>query len=285
MSSKFKIASIFVFCVITLLAHGIVAQNEGTIVSVTPQVGFDTCEIRRRPGFICVNDCTTLARCVDTGDGWDTRLVKYCGNNNGLYCNEQLADCSSTPGTCNPGGIGGTGNFACTSVGIFPDPFDCRFYHACTTINEQLISFKIQCPFGSAFNPTNNECSFDMNHDVCTTPQFTCNTIGQMGVWPLNPNIYYICVSSNGVRFPVLYRCGRNMIFDLQQERCVQNNGGGIPGGGAGDFRCTSVGLFVDPTNCRFYFFCNVNMVAQRIQCPNGTYFHPTQRTCVIGNC
>lgn len=173
---------------------------------------------------------SVLARCIQIGNTWETALLKSCDASQGLFCNEQEGDCSTTPGPCNPGGSGGA--FTCTSEGIFPDPFDCRRYHTCFIVSGQLVNFNINCSAGSAFNPQMNDCSLDGNHEICRVPQFRCNAVGQMGAWPLNPNIFYICFSNAGSLFPVMYRCGRGQIFDENFMECAE--GSWIPGNGGG---------------------------------------------------
>lgn len=112
-----------------------------------------------------------------------------------------------------------------------------------------------------------------------------------MAAWPLNANIYYMCMArTNGVRvlFPQMFRCPVGEVF--ANDDCVPGTGGGIlpPGSGNNDGSghiCQRPGLFPDPANCRSYFFCDGNMRSQRIMCPTGTYFSRGVNGCVRGTC
>lgn len=96
------------------------------------------------------------------------------------------------------------------------------------------MTFSIQCSPGSAFNPQLNDCSLDANNEICRVPQFRCSAVGQMGAWPLNPNIFYICFSNNARLFPVMYRCARGEIFSEDDMMCVESNWNPGNGGGGG---------------------------------------------------
>lgn len=84
-------------------------------------------------------------------------------------------------------------------------------YHMCFISANNMIAANILCVGNHAFNPATSDCSLTTTHQICQGNAFTCDTVGQMGAWPLNANIYYICMarSNNGVRvlFPELYRC------------------------------------------------------------------------------
>ena len=54
---------------------------------------------------------------------------------------------------------------------------------------------------------------------------------------------------------------------------------------GIGGYECLRPGLFPDRADCRFYIFCNGNLVSQRIQCPTGTHFSPQSNSCIRGEC
>lgn len=75
-----------------------------------------------------------------------------------------------------------------------------------------IVAANILCGGNQAFNPATGDCTLTTQHQICRSSMFTCDHVGQMGEWPLNPNIYYICFAradQNGVRvlFPQLYRC------------------------------------------------------------------------------
>lgn len=151
-----------------------------------------------------------------------------------------------------------------------------------------IIAVNILCGGNSAFNPVTNDCTLTTQHQVCRGNQFQCNQVGDMGAWPLNPNIYYICMArpndlGTRVLFPQLYRCPIGQKYYNEDCIPVGSNGGG--GGGPSGFVCARPGLFPDPANCRAYFFCDGNLRSQHIMCPSGTYFNQMIYGCVRGNC
>jgi hypothetical protein len=152
----------------------------------------------------------------------------------------------------------------------------------CFPSGPNLIAVNVLCGGNYAFNPVTNDCSLNLNNPVCRGNQFTCNNVGDMGAWPLNPNIYYICMAqTNAVRvlFPTLYRCPVGQVF--RGGSCVVSNGVEGPGG----FVCTRAGLFPDPYNCRAYFHCNGLLRSEHITCPSGTYFNRYTLGCIRGTC
>jgi len=246
-------------------------------------VFLDSCNQRQAPGFVCM-DCSVLARCVYRNNGWDTIPLEYCDAGQGLYCHANEQRCSANPGPCNPGAGQGGGNFICTDAGVFPDPFNCQMYHMCFPSGPNMISVNVLCGGNFAFNPITNDCSLDMTSPVCRGSQFTCNNVGDMGPWPLNPNIYYMCMASgNGggtirVLFPTLFRCPIGEVF--RGGQC------GLPNGIGGNlYNCQRAGLFPDPYDCHAYFHCDGLLRAQHIICPTGTYFNVITLGCIRGVC
>ena len=127
-----------------------------------------------------------------------------------------------------------------------PNPFNCQMYHMCFPSGNNLIAVNILCGGNSAFNPVTSDCSLLTSNPVCQGNPFTCEFVGQMGAWPLNANIYYICMArtTNGIRvlFPQLYRCPVGYYY--YNEDCVPNGvtGPGTPPGNG--FICSRPGLF-----------------------------------------
>ncbi|KAL7026980.1 hypothetical protein ACKWTF_005255 [Chironomus riparius] len=249
----------------------------------------DSCATRQAPGFVCM-DCRVLARCIFRGNQWDTIALEACDEGQGLFCNPNEQRCSANTGPCHPGTGGGVETiFACSSSGIFPDPYNCQQYHMCFPHGPNLLSVTVLCGDSVAYNPVTNDCSLPTMHSVCSGNVFTCDYVGQMGAWPLNPNIYYMCMArSNGVRvlFPQIFRCPLGQVFS--NDDCVPGSSGGLlpPGSNNNDgFICQRPGLFFDQSNCRSYFFCDGSLRSQRIMCPTGTYFNRMVSGCVRGTC
>ncbi|XP_049542588.1 uncharacterized protein LOC125955498, partial [Anopheles darlingi] len=252
------------------------------VVSVT-KFQISSCSDRQAPGFICY-DCYTAAVCVKVGNSWETVLVESCNTAEGLYCNEFEGGCSAAVGSCNPLAADA---FECNVPGVYPDPFNCRLYHMCFLNGNNPVAISMDCG-GAAFSPATGDCSLPLNDTSCQTPQFNCDFAGQMNAWPGNNNIYYICavepnVNGNRVLRPRLYRCPPNEMF--QDGRCVQRDWSNLPPGSIIPYECERVGLFPDHTHCRYYYACNADLVAERIQCPDGAFFNPSILACVLGSC
>lgn len=163
-----------------------------------------------------------------------------------------------------------------------PDPHNCQGYHLCFPSGPTMIAVNIQCGGNYAFNPITNDCSLDTMNPICSGNQFTCNNVGDMGAWPLNPNIYYMCMAANGptrILFPTLFRCPIGQIFMAGQCAIPNGNGNGNL------FNCNKAGLFPDPYDCHAYFHCDGLLRSQRIVCPIGTYFNVITLGCIRGVC
>lgn len=77
----------------------------------------DSCLQRKSPGFICISNCSTLAKCVFRNNEWRTIPVQVCDQ--GSFCNEKEQTCSKTPGECEPNNPPDIlSNFVCSSDGI-----------------------------------------------------------------------------------------------------------------------------------------------------------------------
>ncbi|XP_050093883.1 uncharacterized protein LOC126576620, partial [Anopheles aquasalis] len=259
-----------------------VTTSASHVLSVT-KFQTSSCSDRQAPGLICPN-CNTAAVCVKVGSNWETVLVEACNSDEGLFCNEFEGGCSTSVGSCNP--LGQDGTFECNTPGVFPDPFNCRLYHMCFQNGNNPVTISMDCG-GAVFSPATGDCSLPLNDTICRTPQFNCTFTGQMNSWPGNNNIYYICATetNNGNRVlrPRLYRCPANEMF--QDGRCIQRDWSNLPPGAIIPYECERVGLFPDHTHCRYYYACNADLVAERLQCPDGAFFNPSILACVLGSC
>lgn len=211
---------------------------------------------------------------------WEAIPLEICDETVGMYCHQGEGKCSTTLGVCNPL----EGNFVCSSEGVFPDPHNCQAFHMCHMRGNTFVAANVLCTGNSAFDPATGSCSINIAHEICNNVQFNCQRVGQMAPWPTNANIFYICmatsVNGNRVLFPNLFRCPNGQYFDNDKQACGTNGNGG-----GSSFNCPSPGLFKDPSNCNFYFFCNGNLSAQRIQCPTGTFFDTVNMGCMRGTC
>lgn len=182
-------------------------------------------------------------------------------------------------------------NFVCTSVGQFPDPYDCQKYHFCHQSDNSLGAINLDCEGNTAYDPKTGKCSSTLSSDICRFDQFTCDHLGQMAAWPGDDNIFYICKQEANAAgtthlFPALYRCADNEVFD--GSLCVRSDNGMIitsttsPGT---PFQCPDFGLFPFEGDCHSYYFCDNNLVPIVFRCPDGSYFEVLHEGCVRGEC
>lgn len=220
---------------------------------------------------------------------WHTIPVETC-ETDGFYCNLKYQGCSNETGPCHPFGF--EGNFACTSEGVFPDPYDCQKYHMCYSAGSTLVSANIECGSNKAFSAATGDCSLALNDTVCSAKQYKCTNAGDSGTWPGNLNIFYICKATldHGERilYPTLYRCASGEVFNGRD--CVPRNehkagAGTVNAVNGPSFECKRIGLNADPGNCQSYYFCDVLLRAKRYTCPNNSHYDDTRKACVRGKC
>lgn len=263
------------------------SESTATIAS-TSLFQTESCDVRQRTGSICMT-CEILATCVNRTSGWAAVPLEICDTAKGLFCNPTEGRCSTATGPCNP--IGQSGRFVCTSEGIFPDPYNCQMYHMCAQRAEStMVAANAVCGDNSAFDPATSGCNLNTASEVCTVPQFTCDNVGEMGAWPANPSIYYICMANtiDGVRFvfPNLYRCDKGQVFNGRE--CVTGSGnvGPIGGGNIGNngFKCQAPGIYAD-ADCYYYIICDATLRAQRVKAPNNWHFDRASMQIKKGTC
>ncbi|KAJ8896813.1 hypothetical protein PR048_002159 [Dryococelus australis] len=82
--------------------------------------------------------------------------------------------------------------FQCTSVGTFPDPYDCTGYHVCYQDDTVIMDDYQECDHGWIYNPLLKTCSIDGTSCATYPPVPTCTEKYQVGSLSKNPNTYYI---------------------------------------------------------------------------------------------
>lgn len=243
------------------------------------------CEDIRNGQFIC-QDCGTLSYCMQRDGSWQTFTVSECPTQNNLYCDVEARGCVYKD-SCKETFMGP--KFECQHVGVFPDPYDCKHYHVCDSKKEDT---RYICPSGTAYSPASKTCSLTPNADICLKPQYECKTIGQMGAWPTDPSIYYVChatfVENKQVRYPVLYQCQNGYIFN--GNKCVIYTTPTLapppaPTAVPEVKRCTpGSGLTLDKSDCYSYYVC-IDGLLQSHKCPPGTHYEDKTKSCTFGSC
>lgn len=226
---------------------------------------------------------------------WRPIPVETCNTEDGYYCNLASKGCSNRTGPCHPFGF--EGNFACTSEGVFPDPYDCQKYHMCHLVGHSHISENIECGADRAFSAATGDCSLTLTDSVCNEAQYNCSNAGDSHSWPGNLNIFYVCKAryERGARilYPTLYRCSPGEIFNgrdcvVKHHHQHAGNNNGTVGGDSDDmkpFACKTSGLFADPRNCQSYYYCDALSRWKRYTCPSRTHFDDKVKSCMRGTC
>nr|CAD7203907.1 unnamed protein product [Timema douglasi] len=273
----------------------------------------NNCEER---GYYCSTDCKTVYQC--SGDAPDFVQItrEVCDTNRGYYCSSAQGTCSTTfSNTCTPRGY----KFVCTTIGTFPDPFDCARYHICFGNLSDIQHSAEDCDSGWLYDPSAYTCKTKASY-CSVDPVPLCESDGQIGATPRNPSIYYICNtgnSSNGVYlYPVLYLCPHGGIFDETEDSCVDSitptpsdvttlsTDAPItnPGTNAttkevttvlpatvttpdGTPSCTEAGPLSDPSDCFSYYICAEDLSVSHATCDDGYHYSQSYLTCVFGTC
>ncbi|XP_037825525.1 peritrophin-48-like [Lucilia sericata] len=243
------------------------------------------CDDIRNGQFIC-QDCGTLAFCLQQDGEWTTLTVTECQTEHNLYCDEEARGCIFKH-KCKEPNRGP--KFECQNGGIFPDPYDCKYYHVCDNSNE---GERFICPSGTAYSPASKTCSLTPETDICLKPQYECNELGQMGAWPTDPSIYYVChstnVDENVVRYPALYRCRSGYVF--VNTKCIPYTSSTeapptAPTTVPEIMTCIrGSGIIPNPYDCYSYFVC-VNGLLVSTTCPTGTHYNDDSKSCIFGKC
>lgn len=264
------------------------AQSTATVYSFTTRET-NTCQERGTSGLIC-QSCFLVATCVKSNGNWLTVPVESCDTDKGYYCNLNEHGCSNETGPCQPFGF--EGNFACTSEGVFPDPYDCQKYHMCYKAGNTLVSANIDCGADKAFSAATGDCALTLKDSVCTQKQYACENSGESKSWPGNKNIFYICKATydqgSRILYPTLYRCASGEIFNGND--CVPRSITDIdvlpfPDYPIGPFRCSVPGLYKDEVDCHAYYQCDILGNARKYSCPTDTHFDDRIKSCARGTC
>ncbi|CAD7077955.1 unnamed protein product [Hermetia illucens] len=172
-------------------------------------------------GYACRNN-RSLIYCSIQDSNWIETDILQCGLT--FVCEEQN-------GICIPAYTVGN-RFDCQGEGIFPDPYQCGTYYVCYFNDGRMNKILARCPKGKYYSVVTNTCSLEEYklQPSCPRP-FVCEYPGQIGVWPRNRNIYYICALYPDSRSPYLYpkvfRCLEDMQFNGTQcvDRPHRNRG------------------------------------------------------------
>lgn len=236
-----------------------------------------------KPGPIC-GSCESVFECIQIGAGFIIEQLYNCPA--GTTCLESTATCTAAGNNplCDDNSAGY--NFICRQVGVFPDAFNCQKYHICVPLaNSETVapeSIPRNCHEGFYYDPKTTLCRYKLTNDTnCSVVVPHCNSVGEAGLVPHNPALYYICLrSADGATYsPQMFACLDNTVYDLNAKACVDPTP--ITGTDDND-RCIGPGNFYDPITVFFYFECSDKGVSPiRRSCGSQKRFNYVLGECV----
>lgn len=174
----------------------------------------------------------------------------------------------------NNAACGDPGNFTCTSVGYFPDPFNCTKYHLCYhDDNDVLQDDPQECdgPTKQYYNSKQKACL------ALTAPTTQCITlrcsIANAGFFVYQPDdqFYYTCLGKTS---------GTSIKYELDMFRCPQ--GETYVSGKSCWYKCPGVNRYPHEKKTKYYNCKALNGDYTVNVCPRGGEFNPTTKTCEL---
>ncbi|XP_045600278.1 peritrophin-48-like isoform X2 [Procambarus clarkii] len=172
--------------------------------------------------------------------------------------------------------------------GKVKDPVNCLRYYYCSdpdgsgTLVPSLVPST--CPTGYFFNAAASvmECekivpNTDYCKNLCNPCHLQCVDPGSLLPYPLNCNLYKICLddgSSLDVACPV-----EHPYFDFQTGMCTDDASLCYNACDPCETYCVAEGKTPDPNNCWGYFYCDPPETAPFL-CPEGEAFDPDDLIC-----
>ncbi|KAL1394489.1 hypothetical protein pipiens_011914 [Culex pipiens pipiens] len=192
------------------------------------------------------------------------------------YCNEGEveATCSTTPSSdCGGAAAGQPATITCASLGLLPDPVNCRYYHLCLSVGTAVQSAVYECPPGYAFSVAVLACRSTL-YQSCVS--VTCNASNAFVYYGSTQRYYAYCAAAataGAAPTPHIFKCPNRAVFNMNTRSCV--------------YTCFGQGNFVNTNDLNTYYQCylsNGRMVSQLRRCPVGpsgaTTFNQTLGYC-----
>lgn len=109
-------------------------------------------------------------------------------------------------------GLATTSEFKCRRVGRYPDPYDCRNFYDCYSGGTYN---RYRCGPFKRYSVNRQGC-INASSVACYNLAFSCSSTGDMGAWPGDASIFYICEVSgtSGRLVPSLLRCPQGLLFN-----------------------------------------------------------------------
>lgn len=226
--------------------------------------------------------CSKVAYCLELPSGGFDKIDAF-------DCDSSQT-CLKATGTCttlaNPDCDISDYVFTCYQAGIFPDAVNCFQYHFCKYNGDTVesVSIKQTCEAGRYFDPLTKLCRFKSVDGLCPAPLINCTSVGETGVHPLNPALYYVCLRSSEKIYPQFFACPNALVYNTTSHSCVDRYQ--PPTAAGSDGKCTARGLFYDPSDCHNYFECGaVGGTPIARKCATRMYFNTTTSVCADFKC
>ncbi|KAJ8896837.1 hypothetical protein PR048_002183 [Dryococelus australis] len=173
-----------------------------------------------KTGYVCSDDCKMVYQCLGKPPNYNLVTLERCDKTKHYFCSLSLGKCSSTFAlTCPPPDY----RFKCTSIGIFPDPYDCAVFHMCHSGSNSVVDSEERCESGWLYSVEHHSCRIEAN--TCQEdPVPQCLVNAQSGKLK-NAAYYYECSASDGGLFlyPTIYQCPHGGIYSDELHQCVKN--------------------------------------------------------------
>lgn len=152
------------------------------------------------------------------------------------------------------------------------DPVNCSQYYVCAGASG--LSQLYECPVGFVYNSKTHFCTSQTS--ACSAINCTSNA-NRYVAFATDRDYYAFCLNNAGVSAPIMFKCpNANFKFNQSSQRC--------------EFECPYPGRFSDPSNCRSYYECYLNVanltyIVLRDSCLSGYYFNQWSMDCRAGSC
>ncbi|XP_049807795.1 peritrophin-44-like isoform X3 [Schistocerca nitens] len=192
-------------------------------------------------------------------------------NATGSYFNVSKCDNCNISVSCPVNNSTGGGS-SCNGTYYYGDEKNCSVFYHCG---------------GVGATPDLGECSSDQyylsyNHSCV---EFRCTSEGWFAD-PANCSRYYYCSRDGSGYVKTHVVCPDGSHFDSSVGGCMMGLCTTVcPGSSSSDFRCPSSGFFADPLSCSSYYYCDSNLEATHVVCPDGSHFDSVVGGCMMGSC
>nr|CAD7463394.1 unnamed protein product [Timema tahoe] len=213
----------------------------------------DVSESCTHNGYSCSKDCQTVQLCANQV----LFNVTHCKN--GTFCDAGSPVCTDDDASCtSPDDL----PFLCCNIGLFPDLNNCSKYYLCDSdVSGATPSHSFTCPAGSVFDSGTLSCSGTVACSESRAPDCSVNPTGALRD---NPSLYYVCSLYPGM--------------DTEYAQVPRL---ALQGTTSGPFQCHFQGIFSDPESCTSFIACPIDLVPQRVSCPDGWHFDGQSMTCI----